>query len=157
MGAGGRPSFAGWATSGSLLTMVADRDGAADHDRQQRCSTLHGPSQARTARNLTGHDRRTAGSAWMTGRLCPPRGRRGGLGMGRGRLVGMLSEEGLPAEAERTAHQRPVPADGPVAADLEVGPAELAFDLLVALLDPVAQPVQAHDVSKLSLLSTAGG
>ena len=83
---------------------------------------LHGVSQARTWRSATGHDSRAAGSAWMTDRLRPPRGRRNGdLGVGR---WGLLGEAGLPAEAERTAHQRPVPADGPVAADLEVGPAQ---------------------------------
>ena len=113
---------------------------------------LHGVNQARTWRSATGHDSRAAGSAPMTGRLRPPRGRRGGLGLGR---WGLFGEDGLPAEAERAAHQRPVPADRPVRADLELGPAELAFDLLVALLNPVTQPVQAHDVSELSLLSTA--
>ena len=48
-----------------LLQLLGRRRG--DHDRQQRCGTLHGPSQARTARRVTGHDRRTAGSA------CAPR------------------------------------------------------------------------------------
>ena len=88
---------------------------------------LHGVSQARTWRSATGHDSRAAGSAWMTGRLRPPRGRRGGLGLGR---WGLFGEEGLPAEAERAAHQRPVPADRPVAADLEVGPAQFPLTCL---------------------------
>jgi hypothetical protein len=51
-----------------------------------------------------------------------------------------------------------VPPDRPVASDLEVGPAELVLDLLVALLDPVAQPIGADDLGKLGLLgATAGG
>src|SRR5512133_1141149 len=110
--------------------------GAGDHDRQQRASTLQGISQARTARSATGQELLTAGSASMPARRGPPRGRRsGGLGVGRGGLGRLLGEDGLPAEAERTTDQCPMPADGPVRADLEVGPAELAFDLLVALLD----------------------
>jgi hypothetical protein len=109
---------------------------------------LHGSTRPHTWHSATGHDGRAAGSAWMTGRLRPPRGRRGGLGLGR---WGLSGEKGLPAEAERAADQRPVSADRPVASDLEVGPAELAFDLLVALLDPVAQPVPAHDVGQVDL------
>src|SRR5215218_3328238 len=93
----------------------------------------------------------------MPGRLCPPRGRRSGLGIGRGGLSRLLGEDGLPAERERTAHQGPVPPDRPVAADLEVGPAELALDLLVALLDPVAQPIQAHHLGQVRLLAAAAG
>jgi hypothetical protein len=37
----------------------------------------------------------------------------------------------------------PVPANGSVAVDLEVGPAEFAFDLLVALLDQFRSPTGA--------------
>ena len=40
-------------------------------------------------------------------------------------------------------------ADGAVGADLEVGPAELLFDLFVTLLDPLAQPVEAHDLGQV--------
>src|SRR5512132_672797 len=69
----------------------------------------------------------------------------------------MVGKEGLPAERERATDQRPVPADDPVGSDLEVGPAELAFDLLVALLDPVAQPVQAHHLGQVGLLGAAAG
>jgi hypothetical protein len=84
----------------------------------------------------------------MPGRWRPPRGRRSGdLGLGR---CGLLGTEGLPAERERTAHQRPVAPDGPVTANLEVGPAELAFDLLVALLDPVPQPIQPHHLGQVA-------
>jgi hypothetical protein len=50
-----------------------------------------------------------------------------------------------------------VPPDGPVASDLEVGPAELVLDLLVALLDPVAQPIGTDDLGKLGLLGAAAG
>jgi hypothetical protein len=125
------------------------RRGAGDHDRQQRCNTVHGVSQARTARNAAGHDRRTAGFARMTSRLRPPRGRGCGLGVGwRLRLGRVVGQEGLPAERERD--QRPVPTDGPVAADLEVGPAELAFDLLVALLNPLRSPYRRTTSARLA-------
>src|SRR5262249_57208802 len=41
-----------------------------------------------------------------------------------------------------------VAADRGVGADLEVGPAQLVFDLFVALLDPVADRVDAHDLGQ---------
>jgi hypothetical protein len=63
--------------------------GAGDHKRQQRCSTLQGISQVRTARNASGQEFLTAGSAPMPGRG----GRRGGgLGLGRCRLGELLGE-----------------------------------------------------------------
>ena len=40
-------------------------------------------------------------------------------------------------------------ADGSVGADLEVGPAEFVLDLFVALLDPVPQPVDPHDLGEV--------
>src|SRR6266542_4255169 len=43
------------------------------------------------------------------------------------------------------------------AAVAAVGAAELVLDLLVALLDPVAQPVQPHDLAELGLLGAARG
>jgi hypothetical protein len=116
-----------------------------------------GVSQACTARNATGHELGVADSAPMPTRRCPPRGQRGGLGVRRRWLGGVLGEEGLPAERERTADQHPVAADRPVGADLEVAPAQLALDLLVALLDPVAQPIQPHHLGKVGLLGAAGG
>ncbi len=48
-----------------------------------------------------------------------------------------------------------MPPDRPVTSDLEVGPAELVLDLLVALLDPVAQPIGADDLGELGLLGAA--
>src|SRR6266540_4168585 len=53
-----------------------------------------------------------------------------------------------PAGAGAAGAARPG-ADRPVAADLEVGPAQLVLDLLVALLDPVAQAVQAHHLGEV--------
>jgi hypothetical protein len=67
----------------------------------------------------------------------------------------MVDKEARPAERERATDQRPVAADGPIGADLEVGPAEFAFDLLVALLDPGTQPVQAHHLGQVGLLGAA--
>src|SRR5213596_806066 len=61
---------------------------------------------------------------------------------------GAVAEPGVPAEAERAVDQGLVAADREIGADLEVGPAQLVFDLLVALLDPVADRVQAHDLGQ---------
>ena len=47
----------------------------------------------------------------------------------------VIGEPGGPAEAERAVDQHLVAADRDVGADLEVGPAQLVLDLLVALLD----------------------
>jgi hypothetical protein len=46
----------------------------------------------------------------------------------------MISEPGVPAEAERAVDQGLVATDRDIGADLEVGPAQLVFDLLVASL-----------------------
>jgi hypothetical protein len=51
-----------------------------------------------------------------------------------------LGLAGVPAKAERQARQRPVPPDRPVASDLEVGPAELVLDLLVACSTQLRSP-----------------
>ena len=56
-----------------------------------------------------------------------------------------------PAKGEGTAHQQPMPPDCLVATYHEVGPAEFILHLLVALLDPVPQPVQAHHFLKRRL------
>src|SRR6266702_12772 len=57
---------------------------------------------------------------------------------------------GLPAEREGTADQVPVAADRTIAAHHEVRPAQFLLHLLIALLDPVAQTVQAHDLRQVS-------
>src|SRR6266702_5662745 len=59
-----------------------------------------------------------------------------------------MGEPGVPAEAEGAVDQDLVAADGEVGADLEVGPAQLVLDLLVALLDPVPDAIQAHDLDQ---------
>jgi hypothetical protein len=69
----------------------------------------------------------TAGFAPMSGRLCRPRGRRAaawesGAPVGQGARRGKARQQN-----ERAADQRPMPADRPVAANLEVGPAQLAY------------------------------
>jgi len=48
-------------------------------------------------------------------------------------------------------------ADRGVGADLEVGPAEFVFDLFVALLDPVPDPVEAHDLGQVGRFVQAVG
>src|SRR5713226_8993443 len=55
----------------------------------------------------------------------------------------------IPAKGERTPDQLPVPPDGLVASYLILGPAECVFDLLVALLHPHAQPVQADHLCQV--------
>src|SRR6266702_8256123 len=59
-----------------------------------------------------------------------------------------MGEPGVPAEAEGAVDQDLVAADGEVGADLEVSPAELVLDLLVALLDPVADGVDPGDLGQ---------
>ncbi len=51
-----------------------------------------------------------------------------------------------PSRAERAVDQGLVSADGDIVADLEVGPAQLVLDLLVALPDPVPDAVDPHDL-----------
>jgi hypothetical protein len=71
------------------------------------------------------------------------RGDEGGLPLRR------LGEAGVPAERERAGDQGLVAADRGVGADLEVGPAEFVLDLFVALLDPVPDAVDPHDLGQV--------
>ena len=56
---------------------------------------------------------------------------------------------GPPAEGECTADQRPMPATGTVSTHLKVGPAQLLLDRFVALLDPLPQAIQPHDLGQV--------
>ena len=89
-----------------------------------------------------------AGSACLTGRLRPPRGRRGGLGLGR--AGGSGARRGRPASRSRT-RSRPAPSAGGSPGPSGPGsrPSRARFDLLVALLDPVPQAVQPHDLGQV--------
>jgi hypothetical protein len=121
--------------------------GALDHAVHQRCSTVHGVSQARTARSARGHDGEGGGAP-----ACGPPLSAAGLRL-RYRVVALrrvISEPGVPAEAERAGDQHLVAADGEVGADLEVGPAQLVLDLLVALLGPVPDSVDPGDLGQVS-------
>src|SRR6266496_4614026 len=60
-----------------------------------------------------------------------------------------MGEPGVSAEAERAVDQGLVAADRGVGADLEVRPAQLVFDLFAALLDPVPDPVDPHDLGQV--------
>ena len=114
-----------------------------DQAVHQRCSVIHGASQARTARSARGQD--GAGGAAAG----PPLSAAGSWLRSRGlRWVWLISEPCIPAEGERAVDQRLVPADGEVGADLEISPAQLVLDLLVRLLDPVADRVKAHDLGQ---------
>ena len=106
--------------------------GALDHAAHQRCSTVHGESQARTARSARGQDGAGGGTAAREPPLSAA-----GFRLRRRSLAwrGVVAEPGSPAEGECAVDQGLVAADREVGADLEVGPAQLVFDLLVALLD----------------------
>ena len=100
-----------------------------DQAVHQRCSAIQGESQARTARIARGQE----GGARMAGG--PPLSAAGLRQRCRVVVRHLISEPGSPAEAERAVDQRLVAADRDVRADLEIGPAELVLDLLIALLN----------------------
>src|SRR5207248_10717324 len=106
---------------------------------------IQGESQARIARSARGQDGAGGGKA-----ACgPPLSAAGCRPRWRSVLRRVIGEPGVPAEAEGAVDQGLVAADREVGADLEVGPAELVFDLLVALLDPVPDAVDPHDLGQV--------
>jgi len=105
--------------------------GALDHACHQRRSAIQGESQARTARSARGQDGACGGTA-ARGPPLSAAGRRPRCR--RMTRYGVVVESGIPAEAERAVDQGLVAADRDIGADLAVGPAQLVFDLLVALL-----------------------
>jgi len=114
-------------------------------------------SQARTARSALGQ----LGCS-VAGRVSvPPLSGvvRDGLRNSSGVVAcGWLVEPGVPAERERAVDQGLVAADRGRGADLEVGPAQFVLDLFVALLDPVPDPVEPHDLGQISrLVQPIGG
>src|SRR5438034_4411691 len=137
-------------TNGRLLIRDVEVQAAACRDRvdqglQRRRWGRFGPcgppalqrdpgeSQARTARSARGQDGAGGGPA-----ACgPPLSAAGLWPRYRNVSLGAIREPGVPAEAERAVDQDLVPADRGVGADLEVGPAQLVLDLLVALPGPV--------------------
>ena len=120
--------------------------GACAQAFQQRVSQWKGASQARTARSAFGQEREGCGRVFFP-RSGTAGARRLRSGANRVRAGQVPLARGLPpAEAEGRADQQPVPADGGVAADLEVRPAELAFHRLVALLGPVAPRIELGDL-----------
>src|SRR5438876_334999 len=135
-------------TNGRLLIRDVEVQAAACRDRvdqglQRRRWGRFGPcgppalqrdpgeSQARTARSARGQDGASGGPAACGPPLSAAGFRPRSCRFARCRMGG----PGVPAEAERAVDQHLVATDGDVGADLEVGPAELVLDLLVALLD----------------------
>ena len=122
-----------------------------DHAVHQRCSTVQGESQARTARSARGQD----GAGGGTAARGPPLSAAGlGPRCCSTVLRRVFGEPGGPAEAERAVDQGLVAADGDIGADLEVGPAQLVLDLLVALLNqPPIMPLklQSSPAGRLDL------
>src|SRR6185369_466712 len=127
--------------------------GALDHAVRQRCSTVQGESQARTSRRARGQD----GAGGSPAAYGPPLSAAGVRPRRCGFLRCGMGEPGGPAEAECAVDQDLVAADGDVGADLEVGPAELVLDLLVALLDPVPDAVNPGDLGQAGGLVDALG
>src|SRR5215217_4812038 len=129
--------------------------GAFDHACQKRHSITHGSSQLLTRRRATGHDggrfsccSSSESSSFFPRLLC------NGLGLWcriheHRRL---LSGVRPPAETEGAQYQLPVPSDGMVAPDLEVGEAQLSLDLPVALLHPLPQAVESYHLRQISFL-----
>ncbi len=137
--------------------------GRSDHARQKRCNMIHGSSQARTSRSAAGQ--LTLGRGCFDRRIFfsrrPPvsstgRGR-APFALASCRLLRLIEFDRLdlaagqrpPAKGEGATHQLPVAADGVVGAHLILGPAQALLDLLVALLDPGAQAVQARDLGQV--------
>jgi len=139
---------------------MAGGGGALDQARHQRQGNVQGSSHARTRRSVTGQATVHAVTAAESTPIFPPAGRRAGrndrvcegrsLGLGRWFQAmygaGLLGEPRLPAKRESTADQLPVASDRTIAAHHEVRPAQFLLDLFVALLDPVPQSVQPHDL-----------
>jgi hypothetical protein len=98
-------------------------------------------SQARTARSARGQHGGPAGPG-------PPLSAAGSWRWRCGGGWRRMGGPGIPAEAEGAVDQDLVAADRDVRADLEVGPAQVVLDLLVALLDPVADRVDPGDLSQ---------
>src|SRR5215211_4980446 len=114
--------------TGSLLVTAVGRGAVADLRRQRQAavaaagaavlvtttassaSTLQGISHAR---NATGHKLLTAGSAPMPVASAPRAATVAACGSGGAGWPRVLGEQGLPAEREGAAHQRPMPADRP--------------------------------------------
>jgi hypothetical protein len=158
-------------TSGSLLIRDVEVQAAACRDRVDQGLQLWGRgrlgpclppalqcdpggSQARTARSAHGQDGAGGGMAARGPPLSTA-----GLWPRCGTIVlrRVFAEPGVPAEAERAVDQGLAPADGGVGADLEVGPAQLVFDLFVALLDPVPDAVDPGDLGQVRRRVSAGG
>ena len=134
-----------WPTSTERIRACSCGGGGAfDQDRHQRCSVTQGVSQARTRRSARGHE-----AGWCVGVVDPPLS----AGGTRLRSIRILLRIGrrvvLPGEAERAVDQGLMSPDGGVGAYLEVRPAQFVFDLLVALLDPVADTVDPHHLGNI--------
>src|SRR5512135_753774 len=112
---------------------------------------IQGSNQARTARSAIGQE--ICGRIPFSSRIFFPRScsisrnlrlwRNFQLSSLLWLLAGLGGAVGgvIPTKRESATDQLPVPPDGLVASHLILGPAQSVFDLLVALLDPLAQPI----------------
>src|SRR5438034_1179986 len=110
--------------------------------------TCTGRSSA-PARSQAGRARGQDGAGGGPAACGPPLSAAGLWPRYRNVSLGAIREPGVPAEAERAVDQDLVPADRGVGADLEVGPAQLVLDLLVALPGPVPDAVDPHDLGQV--------
>src|SRR5579859_6746627 len=109
---------------------------------------IQGSSHARTALRAAGHERcgRSIDS------IFPPTHLARGSSVCFGQLDCVWTGTALliPAEGEGAAEQVPVAPDGLIASHLVVAPAQRPFGLLVALLHPVPQSVESHNLAEIS-------
>lgn len=130
-------SIRAWSSEGGPVSVQACH---------RRLRVTAGVSQDRMARNALGQQ---GGWDWWDG-AGPPLRPVVGAGVRRCDIQGSgWGEPLVPAEGEGAVGQGLVAADGAVGADLEVGPAEFVLDLLVALLDPRPQSVEADDLGEV--------
>src|SRR5579859_4939421 len=75
----------------------------------------------------------------------------------RGCRLWTVGRTSFPAERERAVDQGLVATDRGGGTNLEVGPAQLVFDLFVAWLDPVPDPLAPHHLGQVRCLVLAVG
>ncbi len=113
-----------------------------DHAAHQRCNAIQGKARRGPPGSPGARTRRVR------------RGGRPPLSAARFRqrcrvvLWHVISDPGGPAEAERVVDQYLVMTDRKIGVDLEISPAEFVLDLLVALLDPVADAEDPHTIAR---------
>jgi hypothetical protein len=153
----GRP-----AVTQSSACCICQSGGLVDHPRQHRCSNTDGVSQPRTLRSALGQDILRSGPAGpvrIETLLAPPRGRPASgrrrpavVSGGAGATAG--ADSAWPACQQKLTCSTPAPSGAGLPGSLLTWKSarQTPLDLFVALLDPVAQPIQAHHLGQVGLL-----